>query len=120
MSDELRKVLIPMIRKVMPAIIANDIVNVQPMQDIGWRTGEGKGQMREREYWIQPPQGVGDIFEISRTHLLQKKNPDIATMQIWCEETFGMEYATDWYRNGGAFYFLNEADRTAFTLRWMV
>ena len=119
MSDELRKILIPMIRKVLPAVIANDLVRVQPMQDLGWRTGEGKGQMHDLEYWIQAPQGAGDIFEISLSHRVQKRNPDIAIMQIWCEETFGMEYATGWYKQGSAFYFVRETDRTAFALRWI-
>ena len=34
MSDDWSSVLIPMIRKMMPAIIAQEIVGVQPMTDI--------------------------------------------------------------------------------------
>lgn len=117
MSNESLKILIPMIRRVLPAIMADDLVGVQPMQESEWRTGEGKGQMRELEYWVQPPVGMGQVFAI-RSQNFQKRS-NIAAMQIWCEETFGMEYATDWYKQGSAFYFLNETDRTAFMLRWV-
>ena len=118
MTDEIRKIIMPMIRKVMPGIIAKDIVSVQPMDIVlEWRTGEGKGQMCDTEYWVQAPTSMGDVFAIRSKHF--QKKTDIAAMQIWCEETFGMEYATDWYKQGSTFYFLNETDRTAFVLRWM-
>jgi hypothetical protein len=109
---------IALLRKQIPAMMAQQIAGVQPMSTPEWRTGEGKGQIQELEYWIQPPQNAGEIFNLKSKSYLPP-NPHLATMQIWCEHTFGMEYARGWYRNSGAFYFLNEADRTAFALKWM-
>ncbi len=43
----------------------------------------------------------------------------------WCIDTLGEQgdvwsrQAERWYLNGGMFWFRNEADRTAFLLRWV-
>lgn len=51
--------------------------------------------------------------------------PNVMEIDEWCEQTFGPRYDTDTNPNGvwarehkGIFNFKNEADRTAFILKW--
>ena len=110
------RVLLPMIRKLMPNLIANEIVGVQPMQrPRSLETGETYLPEKEVEYyWAQP--SVVSIFTMKVEGMeLSELKPIIE----WCTETFGpVGESSGWLLSDGKFYFANEADRTLFVIRW--
>lgn len=105
------KVLLPMIRKIMPKLIAEDIVGVQPMT--GHTTIQtGMTQDIEFPYWVELPYSPGMIFNL--------KNPSASTPRYqeyydWCEQTFK---AQDWNKVHDRYYFRYEKDRDWFVIKW--
>jgi hypothetical protein len=114
-------IIMPMIRKVTPAMMAQQIVGVQPM------TSHSDGQLilgtaflggsKEGEWFtVSISQS---IFTIKRKGEAEKENVHLK----WCIATFGESYnhLTDqcvWFERDGRYYFRNEADRMMFVLRW--
>lgn len=102
------KVLIPMIRKLMPTVIASQIVGVQPM------SMPNKGprlQSRDEPYNMYPyiAQRHDTLWDLG----FDKK--DLEDMIAWCNTTL---QSCDWHYGTGNFYFRNTHDRTMFVLRW--
>jgi hypothetical protein len=128
MNNDLQKIILPMIRKVLPGVIAADIVGVQPMSGmakIPLETGEtykndavaySEPGDEIEYYWVKPEEQTS-VFSL---------NDEIArnnSILEWCNDTYGpMEdwSVTDrrWFASNRKFYFRDEADRTMFVLRW--
>lgn len=99
--NEYAKVLIPMIRKVMPTTIAQQIVGVQPM------TGFEKeyintiwGKTYNKKYWpYQYTINRDEVFEAER----------------WCWQHFK---GRNWNNTHRMFAFKRSRDAVMFALRW--
>jgi hypothetical protein len=122
------KIMIPMIRKVMPGLVAQNIVGVQPMilPDIPLETGEtyvdeASSHATEANavewYWARLPVPAGAFWNIKGTvdHFEQ--------VDAWCEETFGPKMSNEnpafnWDKINGRYCFKRSEDRTAFVLKW--
>ena len=121
------KILIPMIRKVMPATIAQDIVGVQPM-DMGIELETGETYVDEAAshatenntvewYWARLPLSAGAFWNIKATQAHYKQ------VDAWCEETFGPRCSNEhpefiWDKINYRYCFKHSEDRTAFVLKW--
>ena len=109
---DFKSVLLPMIRKVVPALIAQEIVGVQPMMaPVAEPTEIGYS---EPYFWVKPS-GIISIWAnvVSRN----------ASILEWCIQTYGPQEdwtVTDrrWFGSDRKFYFKNEKDRTLFLLKW--
>lgn len=117
-DNDLAKILLPEIRKIMPTILAEEIVGVQPMQNPEWKTGENRGQIQQSEFWVEPPINLNKLFDIVGRGKIKKYTPPSFEYYKWCEDFFGPEYVAHWYRNENRYYFMKEEDRTAFMLKW--
>jgi hypothetical protein len=120
--DVIGKIIIPMIRKVTPAMIAHQILSVQPMQiasDSKTRLDLGTaylGGSKEGDWFTVM---VVKPFKFVIQNELKGPDPHID----WCTNTFGESYnhLTDqcfWFMRDGRFYFRKEEDMTMFVLRW--
>ena len=101
-------VLIPLIRKVAPQIIAQELVNVQPMS---FSKPSAFLQTREEPFNMYP-------FIAQRGQALWDLGFPRATltnMEEFCATTFNRN---SWSYSCGNFYFKNEADRTMFVLKF--
>lgn len=123
--SNLSSILLPMIRKTTPGLIAQQIVGVQPMSNPTGMTYsmnsifdtiiktcmeevEIEGVMVEY-YAVKIPYGY-----------FPKHNVEIHEIYEWCNKTFGDELLTDRWnmRNTKTFLFKTEEDRNWFLLRW--
>ena len=82
-------IMIPLIRKQLPRLIAQDIVGVQPMKS-----------PYNNKYW--PYQTAVNSYEIKQ-------------IERWC---YSCMKSGNWNNYGQFFAFKREADFLAFTLRW--
>jgi hypothetical protein len=97
------KVLIPMIRKVMPTIMAQQIVGVQPMHDAGLIfAGGAAADPFNKKYW--PHQAYIEHWGKSRD------------AERWCYDNFKSRY---WTSSGRHFAFKRSRDATLFALKWL-
>ena len=96
-----QKILLPMIRKVMPQVMAQQIVGVQPM---GAGTGSIFNQyfykQYNKKYWPYQYYVNVDVF---------------SEVERWCWDRFKGRY---WNNYGRQFAFKREKDYTMFILRW--
>ena len=108
----MNKILIPILRRIVPNMIANDIVGVQPMYnpdrenyllDSGV-SYDPQGEMPEW-YWVK-------CYNISATQY--------NAMRKFCGDTFGIRGGDLWTSNDESFQFLftYEQDQMMFLLRW--
>ena len=127
-AKALRKVMIPMIRKAVPGLIAQGIVSVQPIifpTRIPMETGEtykndavaysNPGDEVEY-YWVKPSSDFS-LFSIDTQY---ERNNQIFD---WCVETYGTLHSwavpdRRWFGSDQKYYFRDEADRTLFILKW--
>jgi hypothetical protein len=102
-DEELKnlKVLVPIIRRVMPTVIANELVGVQPMT----------GPVASLKIGVDDRNNVRLRYWVERVTWNQNENKE------WCIETYGDD-PERWYCRGSCFYFRDERDRTMFILRW--
>ena len=97
------KVLIPMIRKVMPTLMAQQITGVQPMHDAGSIfSAYAGGSPYNLKYW--PHQ------------LFVESWSKAVAAERWCYDNFKSRY---WKNNGRHFAFKRQADATLFALKWI-
>ncbi len=110
--NEFAKIFIPMIRKIVPTVIAQDIIGVQPMSDTEMKVGEGWYEEGKYFYWVSPPASIGMIFAYGSA--LEND------CYRWCQETFGECGNKDgiWFYVASKYYFSREEDRTMFIMRW--
>ena len=118
------KILIPMLRNVLPATIAQDIVGVQPMTWPGAELETGETYVDEAAsyateantvewYWARLPMAAGSFW----------KQEHVNEVDAWCEETFGPKMSNEhptfnWDKINGRYCFKRSEDRTAFVLKW--
>lgn len=124
------RVLLPIIRQIVPGLIAQQICGVQPMSgqqrdttpyEIG-TSHEVDGDIEF--FWVKPSQPNPTMFLWSTTvSKAEKRNAEIMT---WCFNTYGprgiwgvdLNPGARWHASDQKYYFRNEADRTLFVLRW--
>lgn len=122
------KILIPMIRKVMPTTIAQDIVGTQPMTWPGAELETGETYVDEAAsyatdenivewYWVRLPMSAGSFWNVKGTQ------EHIEQVDAWCKETFGPRMSNEqpvfiWDKINGRYCFKRSEDRTAFVLKW--
>lgn len=110
------KIMLPLIRKIVPATVAQEIVGVQPMSSpFEFTIGEGYYEDGKYFYWAKPPMMVGQVFAYG--------SPLENDCYAWCQETFGEcgNPSTDdylWFYYASKYYFSREEERTMFILRW--
>lgn len=107
-DDNFSKVLLPMIRRMVPTIIANDIVGVQPMNTVPTvpyelQCSEILNELQETVYCVQV---IKYIISIDMPN----------NMREWVYDTFGDRVS----HAGNKFYFERDSDRTLFLLKWAV
>lgn len=126
--QDLTSVLIPIVRRVMPHVIANSIAGVQSMADAGGIFSMGytdrflrkipvsKGRYNTflRLYNRRKTQSLVDFanagyprVNVARMHMFKARD--------WCDEQFGKDGYVSWL---DAFFFENEEDATLFKMRW--
>ena len=112
-TDDFTKVILPMIRKILPSTIARELVSVQPMTDfidkyrLKLETGvsyDPENEMPEW-YWVKCHQV---LFE------------QLDEMTAWCKSTFGKVGGDLWQLDISqrTFLFTHERDQMVFLLRW--
>jgi hypothetical protein len=102
------KVLIPLIRKVMPGLVANQITSVQPMQ----LTGNEFFTMTT-DYYFK----LNEKYWPYQHHLRTPNNslnPVIAA-ERWCYDNLK---GRNWRSHGTFFAFKRKSDYTMFLLKW--
>ena len=104
-------------RRVTPALIAQEIIGVQPMAPLvkkGYTTGIDyvgeEDPFAVQWYWVQLSSPF--IFSIKFN-----KVPPLTNMGEWCKETFGDDQVT-WKTHLSRYSFKEEEMRTMFILRW--
>jgi hypothetical protein len=110
------KVILPVIRNVMPHIIAEEILGVQPMTRQPMTIGT-VDHACSTWYWVKPDYDPGEIFEYTATRRR------VAEIEAWIEETCGPrgswhEPDCRWWASDRKYIFKNKEDRTMFVLRW--
>lgn len=110
------KILLPVIRRIMPKLIAQGIIGAQPMTRRSLTMGELEHAC-STWYWACPPESPAGIFEIEKT---RQYYHDI---ESWIEERCGPKGSWNdadcrWWASNGQYIFKNEQDRTMFVLRW--
>lgn len=118
-----KSVLIPIIRKMLPSVIAQEIVGVQPMATninvFNWSTETKPDELHigydptyNQPYWVQPE--LGGLF--SRRHERYQEIND------WCNQTFGASTEgwnnPRWSASNRKYWFKYEKDRTLFVMKW--
>ncbi len=99
-----QKILLPMIRKVMPGLMAQQIVGVQPMQYTGRSIyNQFFNKEYNKKYW--PYQ-----------YFIDDKTYRISEVERWCWDQFKGRY---WNNYGRNFVFKREKDAVMFALRWL-
>ena len=108
------KVILPVIRNIMPDIIAEEILGVQPMTSQLMSVGT-MDHACSTWYWVTPPYNldIGWDDMVSRNKEIQE----------WCDEIYGdkgdwSDPDCRWWTSNRKYIFKNEEDRTMFVLRW--
>lgn len=129
--SEFQRVMIPMIRKVVPAMIATELTGVQPMSGPPfWPTQMEIGETYLNDadsysnpgdpveyYWAKPPLESIFTMKFNSTSGFNTGAGKLQEMIAWADETFGND-KNIWLRLNGKFCFTKEADRMLFVLRW--
>lgn len=97
-----QNILIPMIRKTMPGMIARQIVGVQPMLGAGGKSifNQFFDKKFNKKYWPYQYYVNVDVF---------------SEVERWCWDRFKGRY---WNNYGRMFVFKREKDAVMFALRW--
>ena len=107
----LQKVLIPLIRRIVPAMVVSNMVGVQPMtrpiNETGWT-------INDDTFNSYPYAALITNWSVRVLQALNRNDPN-DEMETWTIETFA---PGSWHRVHNGFRFKNEHDRTVFLLRW--
>ena len=107
-------VMLPMIRRVMPSVIAQDILSVQPMtvtsSRVELRCGTATLAGSQTGTWFTVYVSMPFSFAMKPAHGIEHYQ--------WCVDTFGPEDNVNWFEKDYRFYFRNEADMSMFVLKW--
>ena len=110
-------ILIPIIRKVMPQIMASAITGVQSMLDIPEiliETGESWVDESTIEYYWVKAIPFALFHKNSGFGLSNNEKNEVLA---WCIDAFG-EPSDQWKVIDNTYYFKDEGDRTLFLLKW--
>lgn len=114
MSNDDWSALIPMLRKIVPAVVAQEIVSVQPMQ-INMSLDVYEKPIHGARYYCVEVKGWG----LGWTDM---ENWAKATYgepgEVWPQDNFLWPEAPRWVMNNRTFWFRKESDRTLFILKW--
>ena len=121
-NTPLQSVLLPIIRRTLPNLIAQQLVGVQPMTNLGTRRQE-LGTYETGSviwYWVRPEEpAVLDLADPRHSPAHWDE------VEAWCLETFGPPnpWAEErdphrWHASARKYYFRREADRTMFIMKW--
>ena len=121
-NTPLQSVLLPIIRRTLPNLIASQIVGVQPMTNLGARPQES-GTYETGSviwYWVRPEEpAVLDLADPRHSPAYWDE------VEAWCTATYGPRnpWAEEisphrWSASARKYYFRDEADRTMFIMRW--
>lgn len=103
--------LISIIRKQLPALIAKDIVGVQPMQfadiDSPASIETGENFSYDQPYWV----------ELNLNGLFSSRQKKYTEVHAWVNKTFGWNNSR-WSASNRKYWFKNEKDRMLFVLKW--
>jgi hypothetical protein len=133
MSEPLNKVLIPLIRRVMPSVIAQDIIGVSPMIGPAGSIFSLRARYFERNvrYKVNPAiynaflrlnnrrktQGDCD-FESAKYYSIQDVNfADYRAAQEWSQTNFG-QHGFYWNKSSNKWWFTKIEDSVLFKLTW--
>ena len=119
-AAEFRKIMIPMIRRVIPGTITQEIVGVQPMS---WPEGlvTGETYKNDAAAYSNPGDEVEHYWVTTNPSIFSYNGIDseISQQWKWCVETFGEPSEQGrWFMRDGRDMFVDEQDRTMFILRW--
>ena len=132
---EYNKVLMPVIRKVYPTLIAQQIIGVQPMSISTTETPIETGETYVDEatsyateantvefYWVKPKMPSTNLFTFNSTSVKERLDSDTEIYE-WACTTFGWpsdpsEPVAVWMRSNQKYYFKNAEDRLMFVMRW--
>lgn len=124
--NKLRAIKLPMIRRVVPNMIANMIANyfegVQPMSGtskVEFKTGTSKGSEIKHicdpdtlYNWCTPAWDWEEVFNTEKAEA--RRN----IYETYCTDTFGPKSMHTWFCEAGTYYFAHEEHATMFALRW--
>lgn len=118
--DVVGKIIMPMIRKVMPSVIAHQILSVQPMIPLS----PNKTELRCGTAYLAGKK-AGDwftVFVVPPFRFVTKGMLTASELKSehykWAQATFGPETNETWFERDSRFYFRKESDQTMFVLRW--
>jgi len=98
------KIVLPTIRKVMPTLLARDIIGSQPMNVSYSSLFQYNPKMYNVKYW--PYQLNLDHGPWDQVHNAER----------WCYENFN---SRNWKHSGRQFVFKRQSDATLFALKWL-
>jgi hypothetical protein len=111
-DPELAKIVLPIIKNVVPQIIAEELVSVQPINVFGPSKVEtGYTEGIDNPYWVKMPRNI----TMTSVRGVEKYYDKSAEYQKWCSETFPKG---DYVIIGVSYHFKYEKDRDWFVLRW--
>ena len=110
------KIIMPVIRKVTPGLIAQQITGVQPMSILNSKTelrlGTAHLDGSKKGDWYT----VLVVKPFSFVIKDELKGP--SPHYDWCKQTFGDENNDTWFMRDSRYYFRKEEDISVFVLRW--
>lgn len=109
MANDSIKNLIPMMRRIMPEIIASNIVGVQPMSSLAGMVYSMKGMFSD--YFNTSI----EEYDESGFNYVIRTNKDILP---WCVETFGEDESRWQYVDSAVYLFRDEKDFNWTILQW--
>ena len=104
-----QRILLPIIRRVMPTITANEVMNGHAMLSTPFIVGEHVVAFN------------GTDYHYVKLSLDYQNGLPSNKEYAWCTEVFGKSDADSprrWFKMGISYYFKEEIDRTAFVMRW--
>lgn len=121
-DKELAKILMPLIRKIVPAQIAAEMVGVQPMYgplDNVLHIETGETYKNDAVLYSRAGDEVEYYWVALRFNYLHIDRVKLEELLAWCHATYGKENADDgWHYSDHKIFFTDPAHRTVFLLRW--
>lgn len=112
-DPENAKILLPTIKNVVPQILAEELVSVQPVTGVfgSSRVETGYNEGLDHPYWVTMPRRI----TMTSFRGVEKYDDNSDQYYNWCSETIRKG---DYVITGGGYYFKYEKDRDWFVLRW--
>lgn len=120
---DLAKVLIPMIRRTLPGLVAQSITGVQPMSTSSMIPFDQGTVLNSDQtikwYWVRLPYEYdpGKIFKYNNTTVHAETNT-VDEKEVWLKEMFGEPSVDRWIVHDKEYHFRYQEDLAVFLLRW--